>query len=81
MISAISSGLQGLSRAETQLNTAADHIAKSPLSASDNPQPGDSIDLSSEMVALLESRQNYDANLATLRTSDQMQKTLLDMIG
>ena len=81
MISAISSSLLGLSRAETQLNTTADRIAKSPLSDTSNPQPGDSVDLSAEMVALIQSRQNYDANLATLRTGDEMQKTLLNMIG
>ncbi|HLJ44453.1 MAG TPA: flagellar basal body rod C-terminal domain-containing protein [Bryobacteraceae bacterium] len=81
MIPAFSSALQGLSSAETQLNTAAEHIARAPVSVTSAPSPGDSVDLSAEMVALMESRQNFDANLATLRTGDEMQRTLLNMIG
>jgi flagellar basal body rod protein FlgC len=33
------------------------------------------------MVALMQSRNDYEANLKSLQTGNQMQKTLLDLIG
>jgi flagellar hook protein FlgE len=33
------------------------------------------------MVALINARNDYQANLRTLQTADKMQKTLLDLLG
>jgi flagellar hook protein FlgE len=37
------------------------------------------MDLSAEMVTLMSARSLFSVNLATLKTADQMQKSLLDL--
>ena len=76
-IPAFSSALQGISRAEGQLNKAAGDIDR----ASVAPSAVDSVDLSTSMVALLESRNNFAANTKVLKIADEMQKSLLDVLG
>jgi flagellar hook protein FlgE len=61
----------GLERAEGQLNQAAQAIA--------TPQ-GDSVDLSAQAVALIQAKNNFEANLKTLQISDEMTKTLLKVV-
>ena len=66
--------LQGLQQADVQLQTAASAIANAPA------QGGvDVVNLSQEMVALMSAKELYVANLDTLKTADQMQKTLIDI--
>ena len=62
----------GLERAEGQLNQAAQAIA--------TPQ-GDSVDLSAQAVALIQAKNNFEANLKTLQIGDEMTKTLLKSIS
>jgi flagellar hook protein FlgE len=62
----------GMQRAEGQLNQAAQAIA--------TPQ-GDSVDLSAQAVALIQAKNNFDANLKTLQIGDEMTKTLLKAVG
>jgi len=62
----------GLERAEGQLNQAAQAIA--------TPQ-GDSVDLSAQAVALIQAKNNFEANLKTLEIGDEMTKTLLKAVG
>lgn len=85
MTSAISSGLQGYNRAEATVNTAAAQIANYPSGqlgkANSASTPTDSVDLSSTAVSLLAGRDNAQANVATMKVADEMQKTLLDMVG
>ena len=73
-IPALSSALQGMSQAEAQLNKAAVDIARAPAG-------GDIVDLSAAMVALLESRNNFEANTRVFQVADEMSKTLLNVIG
>ena len=61
----------GMQRAEGQLNQAAQAIA--------TPQ-GDSVDLSAQAVALIQAKNNFDANLKTLQIGDEMTKTLLKVV-
>lgn len=71
------SSLEGMHRAEAQLNTAAAHIAKMP----DSVQPGgDTVDLSAEIVALMSARDNFMANVGAAKTGDQIQRALLNII-
>jgi flagellar hook protein FlgE len=70
--------LQGLQQAEVQLETAASAIA-SGGSTSANGSNLDVVDLSAEMVALMSAQTSFSANLATLKTADQMQKNLIDL--
>ncbi len=76
-VPAVSSALQGLSRAENQLNQAAVDIARAPVASSGE----DVVDLSAAMVALLQSRNNFEANVKLLKTADEMDGTLLNIIG
>ncbi len=72
--------LQGLHQAETQLETAAARIASAGASSPDGV-PLDVVDLSTEMVALMSAQNLFEANLATLKTAGQMQKSLVDLKG
>jgi flagellar hook protein FlgE len=70
--------LQGLQQAEVQLETAASRIASAGAASPDGANL-DVVDLSSEMVALMSAQNQFAANLATLKTADQMQKALVDI--
>ena len=75
----LDSALEGLGRAQASFDRAAQRIAQ-PISLSpENPQ--DQLSLSHEMVTLMTARNNYEANLRTVQTADQMQKTLLNLLG
>ena len=75
----LDSALEGLGRAQVSFDRAAQRIAQ-PISLSpENPQ--DQVSLSDELVALMTARNNYEANLRTVHTADNMQKTLLDLLG
>ena len=77
-IPAMSSALEGMSRAETQLNQAAGDIARA---TTVSPAGGDIVDLSTSMVSLLQSRNSFDANTKVFKVADEMQKSLLNVIG
>ncbi len=62
----------GLQRAEGQFNQAAQAIA--------TPQ-SDSVDLSAQAVALIQAKNNFEANLKALQAGDEMTKTLLQADG
>jgi flagellar hook protein FlgE len=66
--------LTGMDMATTKLQSAANRIA----GAAD---PQDSVDLSAEMVALLEARNEFAVNARVVHTADQMQANLLDILA
>jgi len=70
--------LQGLQQAELQLETAATAIAGGGADSS-NAGNQDVVDLSAEMTALTSAQTLYDANLATLKTADQMEQNLVNL--
>jgi flagellar hook protein FlgE len=72
---AAAAALSGLQQAQTRLNAVASQIA--------NPSdtPADSVDLSTQAVALIQSRNDFAANIAVLKTVDEMQKTVFDLTG
>lgn len=72
------SSLQGIQKAEAQFNQAASNIAQSPSSST--PQ-GDTVDLSSQAVSLIQSKNSFEANTAALKVSDEMTQSLLNAIG
>lgn len=39
------------------------------------------VNIEEELVALMINKNNYDANLKTVKTSDEMQKALLDIVA
>jgi len=72
------SSLQGMQQAEAQFNTAAGKIAQLPSTANGG---GDTVDLSAEIVAMMGARDNFMANVGAAKTGDQLQRTLLNMLG
>jgi len=70
--------LQGLQQADAQLETAAARIANAGAASPDGASL-DIVDLSVEMVALMAAQNLFEANVATLRTTDQVQKALIDI--
>lgn len=72
--------VEGIRRAESSFNTAAAKIVQAPLAAADQAG-GDTVDLSAEMVALMESRNQFAANLKTLQVGDRMAQATLDILA
>jgi flagellar hook protein FlgE len=71
---AAAAALSGLQQAQARLNTVAGQIA--------NPDnPADTVDLSTQAVALIQSRDDFAANIAVLKTVDEMQKSVFDLAG
>ncbi|HKF06985.1 MAG TPA: flagellar basal body rod C-terminal domain-containing protein [Candidatus Sulfotelmatobacter sp.] len=70
--------LQALHQANAQLETAAARIASAGATSPDGT-PIDVVDLSAELVALMTAQNLFEANLATLKTDNQMQKALIDI--
>jgi flagellar basal body rod protein FlgC len=78
-MNAVDGPIQGLARAEAAFDSAAEKINKSFVVDSQNPQ--DQVSLSDGMVALLNSKNDYEANLQSLKTGNEMTKRLLDVLG
>lgn len=70
--------LQGLQQADAQLETAAARMANTGVTSPDGV-PVDIVDLSAELVTLMSAQNLFEANLATIKTDDQMQKSLIDI--
>jgi flagellar basal body rod protein FlgC len=70
--------LQGLQQADVQLEAAAINIANLGESTPDGATL-DVVDLSSAMVALMSAKIDFSANLKTLQTANEMQKSMLDL--
>ena len=69
-----STPLAGMERATTSLNQTASKIAN--IST-----PGDSVDLSTEMVNLIQARNGFESNTKVLQVEDEMTKNLFNLIG
>ncbi len=66
--------LAGISAAESSLNQTAAKVAASGFAS------GDTVDLSSEMVALMQARNDAAANINVVRAEDQMTRSLLNIV-
>ena len=76
----MTSSLQGMQRAEAQFNQAAQNIAQGP-STSTTPAPQvDTVDLSAQAVALIQSKNSFEANTAAFKVSNEMTQALLSAI-
>jgi flagellar basal body rod protein FlgG len=64
--------LQGLEQANVQADAAAAQIATGAGSS-------DVVNLSAEMIALMQAKILASASVATLKTADQMQQSLIDV--
>jgi flagellar basal body rod protein FlgG len=70
-----SAPLSGLDRATSAVDKVASRIART------DETSGDSIDLSSEAIALLVARQNFESNIKAVQTADEMSRSVLDLLG
>ena len=78
-----SSALAGMKRAETQIDITADRIAHWPTgtpNGMDSSSGGDRVDLSAEMLALMNHREIFDANVKSAQTADEIAKTLIGIV-
>jgi flagellar hook protein FlgE len=71
-ISAIA--LRGLQQAEGELNQAASGVVQAGMGSS-----GDVVDLSTEMTNQMSAQNQFEANLATLKTADQIEQSLINI--
>jgi flagellar hook protein FlgE len=71
-----STPLAGMERASASVNQTASKIAQSSLNGS-----GDSVDLSAEMVSLMQAQNDFKANTKVIQTEDDMNKSLLNITG
>ncbi len=69
--------LEGLAQAEALLDRSAQRIARSTFNATGE----DTVSLSDEMVALIEARTGFQANVKAVQTADEMNKSLLLWFG
>ncbi len=72
--------LRGLDQAQALLERSAGRIARMSAPARE-AAPMDVVDLSAEMVALLEARRALTANLRVLETADEIERSLFDSIA
>lgn len=70
--------LEGLSRAENQLENAARRIA---VSADLERAVADRIELSQEFVALIHARNAFVANLRSVRAGDEIARQTIDLLA
>ena len=64
--------LAGLDRAESSLNQTASRLARG---------PADTVDLSAEMIALIEARNDFLTNAKVIQTEEEMTKSVLNLLG
>jgi flagellar hook-associated protein FlgK len=70
---------EGLRRAEERVQRVAERLARLPLQGSGSPE--DIVELSDEMVALIEARHAHAANAKAIETHVEMQRHLLDILS
>ncbi len=72
--------LQGLEQGQAQLEQAAIRLAGAGAESPDGANL-DTVDLSVEIVALMSAKTQFSANLSTLKTADQIQKNVIDLMA
>ncbi len=78
-MSALAVPLEGIRRAESQVDASARRIAHSFVPSSSSA--GDTVDLSTEIVALMQNKRVAEANMKALQSVDEVQKRLIDILG
>jgi flagellar hook protein FlgE len=71
----MSVALGGMRNVQSTLERTAERIAAV------SPETSDSVDLSSQMVAMLAARNQFQSNARVIQTADDMQKTLLNLLA
>ena len=74
----MTASLQGMQQAENQLNQVAQTIAQGPFKSAG--PAGDTVDLSAQAVAMIQAKNNFEANTAALKVGEEMMETLLKLV-
>jgi len=74
-----STPLAGMHNAESRLDVTASRIARGPFQASQ--QPADTVDLSTDMVNLMQERNDFETNIKVAQTEDEMLQSTLSLMG
>jgi hypothetical protein len=79
----MNAALGGMQIAQSSFTRTAQRIADASTQPSSQlqGQPPDSIDLSTQAVALIADRNQFQANVQVFHAGDQMQKKLLDLMA
>lgn len=73
---------QGLQQAEGQFDNTARRIAQAGTVAAPSSQtPTDSVSLSDDMVSLMSSQNQYDADIGVAHAASEMQKATLSLLA
>ena len=72
------SALEGIHRAEAQVDSIAQKVARP---TTQSAATTDQVDLSDLMVQLLQARNNVAVDVKVLQTADEMGKTVLDILA
>ena len=82
-MNAIDNALSGMLKQTERVNGAAERIAKTSFSSNPDQNTGisDEVDLSREAIELLSAKTLFKANVAVLKTADEMLKSTLDVIA
>jgi hypothetical protein len=78
MTIALAAALEGIQRAGLQVESVAARLAQ-PFAADESG--GDVVDLSAEMIALMVAKYNSALGVKLAQTVDQMEGSLLDVLG
>ena len=78
---ALQGPVQGMSAASADFDRAASNIALASVSTLNAETPRDTVELSTSVVNLLQARNDYEANAKTFRVVDELNRSVLDMIG
>lgn len=79
-MSILPTAAEGLRKAEDRIQRAAERLSRLPLSG-DSSAPEDVVDLSAEVVALLEAKAAHAVNAKVAETGAQLERQLLNILG
>jgi hypothetical protein len=79
-MSILPTAAEGLRNAEERVQRVAERLARLPLSA-DGSAPEDVVDLSAEVVALLEAKTLHTVNSKVAQTATELDEHILDILG
>jgi hypothetical protein len=71
---------QGLSRAQGELEKSAQSIAGAALPKA-QPPPEDSLNLSDQMISLMQARNDVEASLKLAHVGDELSRNTLDLLA
>jgi flagellar hook protein FlgE len=75
----LAAGLAGLEKAQTSFDQTAGRLSRAGTTGASAPQ--DPADFSAEMLNLLAARAEYEINLKSVQTGDEMLKHTIDLLA